>query len=261
MQSYPHIPKTDIRCRFWVCYNQKMRKAPFVPGEYYHIYNRTILNIPEFKENNNCNRLLQAFLLANSTKSGPAFEYLRNNSKPTSDVGSALLLNNALEIARSGEKLVDVLCYAIMPDHYHLLIREVKEKGITEFIRKSNISIAKYVNKIKERKGTIFEGLFKSKHIDSNEYLRHLSLYIHLNPLDFIAGKDWRKHKLENFNKHRNKLLDYRWSSLSFFLNNTPNDIISGYEIITNQFKNNDDYEFYLKSWTNDFIDNDLLLE
>ena len=238
-----------------------MRKTPFVPGEYYHIYNRTILNIPEFKERNNCNRLAQAFLLANSTKSGRAFEYLRNNSKPTSDVGFDLLLKNALEIARSGEKLVDVLCYAIMPDHYHLLIREVKERGITEFIRKSNISIAKYVNKTKERRGTIFEGLFKSKHIDSNEYLRHLSLYIHLNPLDFIAGKDWREHKLENWSKHKGRLLNYPWSSLSFFLNNIPNDIISGHEIIISQFKNSGDYEFYLKSWTNDFIDSDLFLE
>jgi len=237
-----------------------MRKTPFIPGEYYHIYNRTILSIPEFKEKNNCNRLLQAFLLANSTKSGQAFEYLRNN-KPTSDVGFALLLTNALEIARSGEKLVDVLCYAIMPDHYHLLIREVKEKGATEFIRKCNISIAKYINKTKERKGTIFEGLFKSKHIDSNDYLRHLSLYIHLNPLDFIAGKEWREYKLENFNKHKEKLLNYPWSSLSFFLSGAPNDIISGHEIITDQFKNRDDYEFYLKSWTNDFTETDLFLE
>ena len=230
-----------------------MRKTPFIPGEYYHIYNRTILGIPEFKETNNCNRLTQAFLLSNSTKSTTAFQFLRNHKDAT--------LDEALEIARSGEKLVDVLCYAIMPNHYHLLIREVKEKGATEFIRKSNISIAKYINKTKERKGTIFEGLFKSKHIDSNEYLRHLSLYIHLNPLDFIAGKDWREHKLEKFNDYKNKLLNYPWSSLSFFLGGAPNDIISGHEIITDQFKNRDDYEFYLKSWTNDFTENDLFLE
>ena len=99
-----------------------MRKTPFMPGEYYHIYNRTILGIPEFKETNNCNRLTQAFLLSNSTKSTTAFQFLRNHKDAT--------LDEALEIARGGEKLVDVLCYAIMPDHYHLLIREVKEKGI-----------------------------------------------------------------------------------------------------------------------------------
>ena len=157
-------------------------------------------------------------MLANSTKSSQAFEYLRNNNKPVYETGLRARLNNALEIARSGEKLVDVLCYVIMPDHYHLLIREVKEKGITEFIRKCNISIANYINKTKNRRGAIFEGRFKSKHIDSNEYLRHLSLYIHLNPLDFIAGKDWREHKLENFSKYKERLLNYPWSSLSFFL-------------------------------------------
>ena len=230
-----------------------MRKTPFIPGEYYHIYSRTILSVPEFKEKNNCNRLAQAFLLANSTKSTQAFQFLRNHPGAT--------LNDALEIARDGEKLVDVLCYAVMPDHYHLLIREVKEKGATEFIRKCNISIANYINKTKNRRGAIFEGRFKSNPIDSNEYLRHLSLYIHLNPLDFIAGKEWREHKLENFNKHKEKLLNYPWSSLSFFLKNTPNEIISGHKIITDQFKSHGDYEFYLKSWTNDFLEADLFLE
>ena len=140
-----------------------MRKTPFVPGEYYHIYNRTILSVPEFKEKNNCNRLIQAFLLANSTKSSQAFEYLRNNNKPVYETGLRARLNNALEIARSGEKLVDVLCYVIMPDHYHLLIREVKEKGITEFIRKCNISIANYINKTKTG-----EGLFLKADLNQN---------------------------------------------------------------------------------------------
>ena len=46
-----------------------------------------------------------------------------------------------------------------------------------------------------------------------------------------------------------------------FFLNNTPTNIISGHEIITSQFKNKDDYEFYLKSWANDSTENDLFLE
>ena len=97
-----------------------MRKTPFVPDEYYHIYSRTILNVPEFRDNRNAERLTQAFLIANSTKSSEAFLFLKNNKNAT--------INDAIEIVRQGEKLVDVLCYAIMPDHYHLLVRELKDK-------------------------------------------------------------------------------------------------------------------------------------
>lgn len=215
----------------------------FTPNEYYHIYSRTILNTSEFKNNRNCKRLVQAFLLANYTKSTGAFQYLRNHKEAT--------LQEALGIAKKGEKLVDVLCYVIMPDHYHLLLREAKENGISEFIRKCNISIAKYINISKERKGPIFESRFKSKHIDSNEYLLHLSLYIHLNPLDFISNKTWRNHELKNWSIQKKQLLDYPWSSLNFYLNYRKNDpVISGNEIISNQFKNHKEYESFLQEWS-----------
>ncbi len=215
----------------------------FALNEYYHIYSRTMLSILEFKNSRNCKRLMQAFLLANYTKSTEAFQYLRNHKEAT--------LQEALEIAKKGEKLVDVLCYVIMPDHYHLLLKENKETGISEFIRKCNISIAKYVNISKERKGPIFESRFKSKLIDSNEYLLHLSLYIHLNPLDFISGKMWRNHELKNWSVQRKQLLNYPWSSLNFYLNHCKNDpIISGNEIISDQFKNRKEYESFLQEWS-----------
>ncbi len=219
-----------------------VRKEKFVPGEYYHIYSRTIFNIPEFKDTKNASKLAQTFLLANSTKSGQAFDYLRNDRNST--------FKRATEIARRGEKLVDVLCYAIMPDHYHLLLKEVKEKGITEFIRKCNTSIAKYINIKNGRTGPLFESKFKSKHVNSNEYLLHLSVYIHLNPLDFLIGKGWRQHNLKEWNSSKNKLLNYPWSSLKMFLEeNFKDQIISGSEIITDQFKNKKEYEEFLRDW------------
>lgn len=236
-----------------------LRKEKFAPGEYYHIYNRTLFNIPVFKDAKNCARLMQAFLLANSTKSSQAFEYIRNNSKPTTVVG---LIDKALEIARNGEKLVDVLCYAIMPNHYHILLKENIENGITNFVHRCNISVAKYINTKTERRGPLFESLFKSKHIAKNDYLLHLSLYIHLNPLDFLVGKQWREHKIKNWNQNRNKLINYPYSSLKNFLDATyENKIISGTEIITEQFKDAKEYESFLREWSeealgtaNDFI-------
>ena len=164
---------------------------------------------------------------------------------------------------KEGEKLVDILCYVIMPDHYHMLIKERKENGIINFVRKCDISITKYINTKDKRRGPIFESLFKSKHVDSNEYLLHLSTYIHLNPLDIISGREWRNHKLKNWSKIRKKITDYPWSSLKFFINNDLDPIISGEGVVLEQFKNKKDYELFLCEWSEDSFNNmrDITLE
>jgi len=219
------------------------RKIIFAPENYYHIYNRTILNVPEFENYEHANKLAQCFLLANSTESALAFEYLR---RPT---GASW--HKAIEIAWRGDKLVDIISYAIMPDHYHLLIKELKENGTTSFLRRCNTAVAKYINTKNNRKGPLFESCFKAKHIDSNAYLLHLSLYIHLNPLDFIDGKNWRMGKIKNWPLAKKGLLKYPWSSLKNFLNDEKEDLIlSGTEIISNQFRNKKEYEKFLTEWS-----------
>lgn len=226
-----------------------MRKEEFVLEEYYHIYSRTILNIPEFEDFENALKLSQAFLLANSTESTKAFECFRN-SKNTN-------WRKSVEIAWRGDKLVDVLAYAIMPDHYHLLVKEKQENGVSNFLQKCNTSIAKYINTKKERRGSLFEGPFKAKHIDSNNYLLHLSLYIHLNPLDFIDSKNWREGGLKNWTSKKKKLLAYPWSSLKSFLYEDYEDwILSGTEIIRDQFKDRKDYEKFLREWSTENLEN-----
>ncbi len=227
-----------------------MRKDNFVGGEYYHIYNRTIANYRIFSDERNAKYLLRAFLLANSTKSSESFKCLRNNQpKATCDV--AFGLDKALEILKQGERLVDLLCFAIMQDHYHLLLKEKRENGIIDFVRKCDISISKYINIRNNRKGSLFESRFKSKHIDSNEYLVHSSVYMHLNPLDIISGKEWREHKLQNWKEIRKPIFDYPWSSLkSFFEPSSDKSLLSGQEIITEQFKNKEEYEEFLKDWS-----------
>lgn len=232
-----------------------MRKVPFAPGEYYHIYNRTILSAPEFKNGRNAARLAQAFLLANSTNSTKAFEFLRNNENASVD--------DALKISREGEKLVDILCYSVMPDHYHLLVKELRENGISNFIRKCNISVAKYINTKNDRRGTLFESRFNAKHINTNDYLLHLSLYIHLNPLDIVSGREWRMNNLQDWEKVREKLLRYPWSSLGAYLEDKEDQIISGTEIVLDQFNDEKDYESFLQDWSENSLEKikDLIIE
>ncbi|MEW5907726.1 MAG: transposase [Patescibacteria group bacterium] len=233
-----------------------LRKEKFTTNEYYHIYNRTLSNSPFFREKSNCERLIKALLLANSTQASQALQFLRDNKNAP--------IENALEIAKNGKKLVDVVCYVIMPDHYHLLLKERLEGGITSFIHRCNISVAKYINTKINRHGPFFESLFKSKHITTNEYLLHLSLYIHLNPLDFISGKQWRRHKIQNWNKIRNRLIAYPYSSLKNFLEKNYNDkILSGTEIIKKQFKNKMGYESFLHEWSEETFDaiNEIIID
>lgn len=226
-------------------------REKFVPGEYYHIYSRIILNTPEFKDNQVAERLALIFLVANSMKSSEIFQYLRNNNNSPQE--------KILEIVRQGEKIIDILCYSIMPDHYHLLLREKKENGIYRFMHKCNTSIAKYINVKKDRVGPLFESRFKAKHVDSNVYLLHLSAYIHLNPLDFLIGKTWREHKIRDWNSARKKLLGYPWSSLEFYINeNSKNPIISGANIIKKQFVNNQDYESFMRDWAEEELPSEM---
>ncbi len=234
-----------------------MKREKFAPGEYYHIYNRTILNIPEFKDNKNADKLVRGFLVANSTESSRAFDYLRDNKNAEID--------EVIGILRKGEKLVDILSYVVMPDHYHLLLKELRNGGITSFIQKCNTSIAKYINIKKRRTGPLFDSRFKSKHIDSNKYLVHVSLYIHLNPLDFIDSPIWRNHRLVNWRLKKEKLLNYPWSSLKRFLGDDfENPVLSGEKIILDQFEKDErDYELLLQEWSEGMLNEikDIVIE
>ncbi len=232
------------------------RKEIFTPGEYYHIYTRTIFGMKEFENPQNANKLAQNFLLSNSTNSTQAFDYLRKATFPK--------FEKAREISETGEKFVDVICYCIMPNHYHLLLKELRKNGIVDFVRRCNTSVAKHINTKNERKGPLFESKFNSKHIDSNEYLLHLSVYIHLNPLDFLTGKEWREHGIKDWRSAKKKLLAYPWSSLKSFLNKKNDDlIVSGLDIISDQFKDGSEYESFLREWSEkDFNDiNDIAID
>jgi putative transposase len=219
-----------------------IRKTLFAPDNYYHLFSRTILKDPVFADYNNSKKLRQCLLLSNSTKSSDIYDYLRSSPEANYQI--------VLEKLKEGEKLVDILCYAIMPDHYHLLVKERLENGIIRFARSCNTSVSKYINIKNDRKGPLFEGRFQSKHVDSNEYLLHLSLYIHLNPLDFLDSRNWRNGNLKNWREKKNKLMNYSFTSIKNYLAEDFSDgVISGSEIVKEQFKNKNEYEDYLREW------------
>ena len=74
--------------------------------------------------------------------------------------------------------LVDILSYALMPNHVHLLLREIQRGGVSLFMKKIGQSMTEHANLKYKEKGSLFQGAYKSKTIKTNEYLRHLAVYI-----------------------------------------------------------------------------------
>ncbi len=160
------------------------RKDLFVTGEYYHIYNRGIDKRVIFKLENDYKRFMMLLYVSNSQDESFRLDNLINRlHKKFEDI---LILDR-------GKPLVSIGAWCLMTNHFHLLIKQEVDGGITKFMRKLGTGYSMFFNIKYQRQGSLFGGLFKSKLIDADDnYLKHLFGYIHLNPLD-IKFSGWEK--------------------------------------------------------------------
>ncbi len=113
-----------------------------------------------------------------------------------------------------GEKIVDIHGWCLMGNHYHLLLSERIEGGMSLFLKKLNGGYAKYFNERYQRTGALFQGRTKRILIDSEPYFLHILNYIHFNPLDMQEDTaEWRTKKIESVDIAITHLSSYRWSS------------------------------------------------
>ena len=110
------------------------------------------------------------------------------------------------------QPLVDMHAFCLMPNHYHLLVSEIEEGGISFFMRKLNMGYAKYFNEKYERSGVLWQGTFRKILIQHDAHFLYIPFYIHLNPLDMILPA-WRTGKVRDPNVALKYLRKYRWSS------------------------------------------------
>lgn len=119
--------------------------------------------------------------------------------------------------AKRGDQLIAIGSYVLMPNHFHILITEIKENGISKFLHKISSGYSHYYNKKYERTGSLFEGKFKSEHVDNDIYLKYLFSYIHLNPVKLIQ-KDWKEKGIKSRQEVLNFLFNYKYSSYIDYL-------------------------------------------
>lgn len=191
------------------------RAFPFVNDEYYHVFNRGVAHMPIFNSAWNYQRFLKSFIYYQIDDKKPKFSRFDPRK---------LTLNTE-------KKIVEVVCYCFMPNHFHFLLRQIRDNGITEFVGKLSNSYTKYFNVKNKRDGPLLQGEFKAVRIETNEQLIHVSRYIHLNPLVGYMT---------------NNLDSYPWSSYGEYIAHQRNPVCQK-DVVLDQFKSSEDYASFVK--------------
>ncbi|MFH0803883.1 MAG: transposase [Candidatus Tagabacteria bacterium] len=221
-----------------------MRTVKIIPGEYYHIYNRSVNKQKIFLDERDWIRFLFLILYFQSPINFP-------------QIGRSIsyfVKNRAFDIKKEvvdkiiKNRYVELINFCIMPNHFHLTIREIKENGVSQYMQRILTAYTKYFNTKYGRSGHLFQGPFQIVHIKNNEQLLHLSAYIHRNPREL---KQWKE-----------KEHQYPWSSYQDYIEeNRWNNILKP-QIILEQFSNKREYKDFIKtSGTKLELDEKILLE
>ncbi len=180
-----------------------LRNDPFITGEYYHVYNRGIDKRVIYKSNKDYERFMILLYFANSQNTFRIDDILNRYNRVFDDI---MVLNK-------GDSLVSVGAWCLMPNHFHLLIRQDVDGGITKFMRKLGVGYSMFFNIKYERKGALFGGLFKSKLVGNDDnYMRQLFAYIHINPLEIKFPK-WKEQISASSLDMKKFLESYKYSS------------------------------------------------
>lgn len=174
-----------------------------------------------------------------------------NDRNPAANTQYALLhAHNKFQNIPKRDRLVDIHGWCLMKNHYHLLLSDHIERGISKFMMKMNVGYAKYFNEKNKRQGTLFQSRTKKILIESDAHFLHILHYIHLNPLDFLPGaRLWRERKIENASQALDYLSGYRWSSYLDYCGKGNFSSLLTTELFRGVFNN---YEKELKSYIQD---------
>ena len=195
-----------------------MRKIKFANGEYYHIYNRGVDKRKIICDEKDANRFIQGMK-----------EF--NTLEPIGSIYAAVFRNKKAKDLRDlvpkKEKLAGFICYCVNPNHFHFILCQTIDDGISKFMHRLGSGYTSYFNQKYKRSGSLFQGPFQATHINSDEYLLHTSVYVNLNN---------KVHDLKN--------VIFRSSWKEYSQNQQG---LSEKGIILDQFRNTAEYENFAK--------------
>lgn len=198
------------------------RNVVLAQDQVYHVYNRGVAALPIFHSSKDYSRfvaLLDYYRFLNTPASFSEVMRLPYDER-----------DNILDGLKKENKLhIEILAFCLMPNHFHLLLKQLTEKGISIFLSNLQNGYAKYLNIKNNRAGPLFQSMFKAVRVDTDEQLVHVSRYIHLNPSTgyLVEPKN---------------LLKYNWSSLGTYVKEGKIHPFIQTELVLSLFKNGKEY-------------------
>lgn len=199
------------------------RRLIFAINQFYHIYNRSVGNELVFGRKDYLRRALN---LTDFYRFSPQISYSKFKA-----------LNQELRKIKqksiySSPPLVEIHSLAFMPNHFHFLLKQRQENGISTFVSNFQNSFAKYFNTKNDRHGSLFCEMFKAVYLESEEQLLHVSRYIHLNPVSsYLIEID--------------QSVSYPYTSLPYYLDESKDSFVTT-DFILDFFKNKQGYKEFV---------------
>ncbi|MCK5022241.1 MAG: transposase [Candidatus Pacebacteria bacterium] len=207
-----------------------MKKPSFLNNHIYHIYNRGVEKRNIFLDDHDYFQFIHNL-------------YEFNDVNPVSKLKNSIFQSTEVERENNKnerEPLVEILAFVLMPNHYHLLLRQLVDDGISRFLQKIGTGFTMSFNQKYDRVGCLFQGRFKAVLVEEESHLLYLPMYIHLNPIKISGGStsgDWEF------------LKNYRWSSLHDYIGKKNFPSVISKEFLLDTLGSSKEYQEELKSW------------
>ncbi len=184
---------------------QMINRIPFSDNEWYHCFTRGIDKRSTFKVRRDYERFLHQVHVCNTRRSIHRSDLTKHTTE------------EILRIELT-DPLVAIGSFCLMPNHFHLVLRQRQENGIARFMQKLGTAYSMYFNIKYARSGGLFVSPFRSKHLASDEYFQYALQYVHCNPAELYEPL-WKSGKVSSLDVLEKKLLTYPYSSFGAFSN------------------------------------------
>lgn len=233
------------------------RHQQFVNGEIYHVVTRAIDNNLLFQDINDYYRGIFSIYEFNNLhpvsikerrKARARIKKIAAREASARDRVSGNFSGNFAIEEDKRDKMVEILTFCLVPNHTHLLLRQIKDNGITKFMRKTGAGLGGYLNRKYGRKGYVFQDRFSAVHVETDEQLRAVFVYIHINSISLIAPK-WKERGIKDPEQVIKFLETYKWSSYLDYIGKKNFPSVTDREFLLEIMEGEEGCKHFVENW------------